>query len=274
MESLDVLYNILRVFLVWLTIEDGQLPKLPTPEQQKLIEMLDSDSWEEREKAEKELSKNTECLLTISRTKTSLEVKYRLNRLVFPCLNIDEDVDNLPSIWSLPEEWRFPFGYEYTPDMTPKSGTEFYGGRGWCTELVTGLDVSEYYFDLARSINNSNKLPTDRQYIRVNCWLNYSLEKKAMELYLKDMLLFGKTRTDLFKVTRRCKRLVNSHINMYRHFGTDAENVIPGPLLRKEEFPQNSYWRRPEAIVQVEQPHRLFILWRFLTKNGQNIRFD
>lgn len=243
------------VLILWLSTIPGAAPPVakgapaPTPEIKKLVEQLGEDKFVAREKASKKLEElgHKSILACITAQKhEDAEIRLRATQIVKRYFGIGVE---LASIWSLPDENRFPLGVEIEKDDEESEAmNNIIGGQGWCKEMRAKSDLGAYYFKKARKQYNA-KL-TDRDITNglkaeEDEWLHDQVEQDAMRLYVYDMLFQGKKKEDLIKDLKKATELSSSHKNMLRHYGAGAckKKFIPGPLVPSEQVPYNAQYR-------------------------------
>lgn len=249
--------ELLTFLLMILSIDGATIPPPPTPEIKKMIANLDDDVWRVREKASQDLEKQgykaIRALMDAKKNPPSAEVRRRAEQLLshyFSVCSDDKDTP-MPTIWMLDNDDRFPKGYTYTADTDQPNleKNDHLGGRGWCKDLKTDLDVGAYYYQRARKQYNEYASRQRFSTVEENDWLDEEVGKEAMRLYVREQLLFGKSREDVKKLLNKAVKRMKTHTNLHRHY-PDKEggfiqknNVAPGPLIRQEEVPSGSEWR-------------------------------
>lgn len=219
-------------------------PPQPTPEIKAMIEKLGDPIFVVREEAEKELRtlrhKSIRACLNAANFNENPEIRQRSSSIVKSFYNMRSNDKNnpLPSIWLLNDKIRFPHGVNIVCDKE---------SDGWCKEMSAPLDLSAYYFALARRIHNENLSPYELENDGKVCgWLDYDVEREATRLLVRDLLHYGRSDQEIKALLNEgAERTKKKFRNMYRHYSEDGlwvqrSDVIPGPACPENTVPESN----------------------------------
>ena len=199
-----------------------------------LISALGSSSYAEREdSAEKIRKAGHEAVAHLERhfEDCDLEIALKSRELYEEYLHI-EDVE-MPSIWFLDNEHRFPEGYEitYAPNFSVCS-------------IKCKIDVAErFYCDVKRPKLKTFADHCNELYFNLfdTFWRDPKASSKAMRNYVRSELKRGKSKEEIKSILKKAADNANSQELMYQTSDIDSNGwdywrLPPGVMVFKEEF--------------------------------------
>ena len=221
-----------KLWLVVLTISLCQ--NLHAEDLDVLISALGSSSYAEREdSAEKIRKAGHEAVAHLERhfEDCDLEIALKSRELYEEYLHI-EDVE-MPSIWFLDNEHRFPEGYEitYSPNFSVCS-------------IKFKIDVAErFYCDVKRPKLETVADHCNELYFNLfdTFWRDPKASSKAMRNYVRSELKRGKSKEEIKSILKKAADNANSQELMYQTSDIDSNGwdywrLPPGVMVFKEEF--------------------------------------
>lgn len=204
----------------------------------KLIESLGNNEYQIRKNSYDELKKLE--FAAISKIvenfdNKDIEISLSCRRLYDEYLYLTDDEGEIPNIWYLSIEDRFPEGCEVS--YTEKKDLCY---------IETKKDLSLYYFEKFRS----------KHYFYMDCccyeaycycfsdysfYKNEEIGKLATKIYIKDYLLNGGDKKKLKEIIRKASSNMKNFSLMYQTSNLkekkwDFWNMPPGVLVLKEKF--------------------------------------
>lgn len=206
----------------------------------KLIDDLGNNNYNIRQNSYKKL-KELEFKAIPSLIKNfendDLEISLSCRRLYSEYLYLTDSEGEVPSIWYLEREHRFPLGCNVT-----------YSKKKSLCKIESKKDISLEYFEKFRN----HYFNSHHECFEESCWCYYcssdicfykdeEIAKKATKLYIKDYLMAGKDKKKLKAIIQKASNNMKNYSLMYQTndiAGKDWDfwNLPPGILIEKENF--------------------------------------
>ena len=157
------------------------------------------------------------------------EVAMRCREIHTEYMHLTDACGEIPSIWFLDTEHRFPAGCEVS-----------YSKDGSLCSIKTKLDVSSDYYQRARMTLIVSKSIYE-YYEFFSCWRNTRISKLATRMYIEDELKRGTSKEELRFRVQKASDNANSKDLVFQTRDLDKKAldfwmVPPGVLVVKEKF--------------------------------------
>ena len=197
-----------------------------------LVNDLGKQDYKEREVASNELKQLGFKALPVLKANldhNDTEIALRCGEILSEYFYITDKEGNIPSIWFLNKEHRFPKGFEI-----------LYSSKNDMCSIITELDIGEKYVLKLRK-NSYCEWCDESHFYGYLCWKNKRIEQAAMRLYITDQLNSGVDREELQKIVQQTSDNMKTHELMFQtkdiHLNLwDFWDLPPGVIVLKEEF--------------------------------------